>query len=171
MSINNQKNECKLMILYMLKNLSFPLTHENLSNFFLDKYASYIKFQQILAELIDTKLIEEHKTKVTVCYKITDDGTEALEAFINEITENRKHEIDEYIKINKIKLKEESMIKANYTDGQNGNFRINLEINENKDEIFKIEIDVPTSDVATTICENWKDKAKNIYSYIIKQLL
>lgn len=171
MSINNQKNECKLMILYMLKNLSFPLTHENLSNFFLDKYASYIKFQQILAELIDTKLIEEHKTKVTVCYKITDDGTEALEAFINEITENRKHEIDEYIKINKIKLKEESMIKANYTDGQNGNFRIKLEINENKDEIFKIEIDVPTSDVATTICENWKDKAKNIYSYIIKQLL
>lgn len=167
----NPKNEIKLMILYLLRNVSFSLNHENLSNFFLDKYTTFILFQDILADLVDTKLIEEYKTKTSVFYKTTADGSEALDTFINDISDKHKAELDSYIKENKFKLKEESIIRANYSDNENGSFLINLQINENKDETFKIEIDVPTSDAAITMCENWKEKAKDIYSYIIKQLL
>ena len=170
MSTYNPKNEIKLMILYMLKNVSFSLNHENLSNFFLDKYTSFIIFQVILSDLVDTKLIEEYKTKTSVFYKATVDGAEALDTFINDISPEHKRELDNYIKENKFKLKEESMISANYTDNKDS-FKISLEINENKDETFKLEIDVPTADAAITMCENWKEKAKSIYTYIIKQLL
>ena len=171
MSTYNPKNEIKLMILYLLKNVSFSLNHECLSNFFLEKYTSFIMFQDILADLIDTKLVEEYKTKVSVFYTNTEDGNEALETFINDISDIHKKELDVYLKENKIKLKEESIISANYSDSNNGNFRVSLEINENKDNTFKIEMDVPTADAAITICENWKEKAKSIYTYIIKQLL
>lgn len=171
MSSYNPKNEIKLMILYLLRNVSFSLNHENLSNFFLDKYTTFILFQDILSDLVETKLIEEYKTKTSVFYKATLDGTEALDTFINDISEEHKKELDEYIKINKFKLKEESIISANYTDNNKDNFKITLEINENKDETFKIIMDVPTVDAATTMCENWKEKAKTIYTYIIKQLL
>ena len=171
MSTYNPKNEIKLMILYLLKNVSFSLNHENLSNFFLDKYTSFIIFQDILADLVETKLIDEYKTKTTVFYKTTIDGSEALDTFIDDISPDHKKELDDYIKDNKFKLKEESIIRANYTDNNENNFKINLEINENKDESFKIEMDVPTADAAITMCENWKEKAKSIYSYIIKQLL
>lgn len=171
MTTHSPKNECKLMILYLLKNVSFPLNHENLSNFFLDRYTSYIKFQEILSELVDTKLIEEHKTKTSICYKATEDGLDALESFSNEITSSHKEELDKYIKDNKIKLKEASIIKSNYTDSTGSNYKVTLEIAENKDENFKIEVDVPSQDIAVTLCENWKDKAKNIYNHIIKQLL
>lgn len=171
MSTYNPKNEIKLMILYLLKNVSFSLNHECLSNFFLEKYTSFIMFQDILADLIDTKLVEEYKTKVSVFYTTTEDGNEALETFINDISDIHKKELDAYLKENKIKLKEESIISANYSDSNNGNFRVSLEINENKDDNFKIEMDVPTADAAITICENWKEKAKSIYTYIIKQLL
>lgn len=167
----NPKNECKLMILYLLKNISFPLNHESISNFFLDKYTTYIQFQEILAELTETKLIEEHKTKTSICYKATKDGLEALNSFINDISDNHKKEIDKYIKDNKIKLKEGSVILSNFTDGKANNYQISLQIAENPDEMFKILIDVPTVDVATTMCENWNVKAKNIYTYVIKQLL
>ena len=115
--------------------------------------------------------MEEFKTKTSVFYKATNDGIEALESFIDDISEEHKIELDKYIKDNKMKLREESKISANYTDGENGNFRIDLQINENKFDTFKIEIDVPTSDAAITMCENWKEKAKSIYAYIIKQLL
>lgn len=128
-------------------------------------------FQDILADLVDTKLIEEYKTKTSVFYKATEDGIEALDTFINDISDIHKNELNTYIKENKFKLKEESIISANYSDSQNGNYSISLEINENKDEKFKIEIDVPTADAAITMCENWKEKAKSIYTYIIKQLL
>lgn len=167
----SQKNEIKLMILYMLNKVSFSLNHENLSNFFLDKYATYIQFQEILSDLEETMLIELYKTKTSMFYKITNDGTETLNSFENDILDVHKQELDQYIKTNKIKLKEESQISANYTDGKNGTYKICLEINENKDETFKIEIDVPTTDAASTMCENWKKKAKSIYSYVIKQLL
>ena len=171
MSAYNPKNEIKLMILYLLKNVSFSLNHENLSNFFLDKYTTFILFQDILADLVDTKLIEEYKTKTSVFYKTTEDGTEALNTFINDISDIHRKELDQYIKDNKFKLKEESMISANYSDNEKGSYLIDLQINENKDETFKIEMDVPTADAAITMCENWKEKAKEIYTYIIKQLL
>ena len=168
---SNPKNEIKLMILYLLKNVSFSLNHENLSNFFLDKYTSFIAFQEILTDLVETKLIDEFKTKTSVFYKTTEDGSEALDTFIDDISEYHKKELDEYIKENKFKLKEESMISADYSDNNKGSYLINLQINENKDETFKIEMDVPTADAAITMCENWKEKAKEIYSYIIKQIL
>lgn len=171
MSTYNPKNEIKLMILYMLRNVSFSLNHENLSNFFLDKYTTFIIFQDILSDLVETKLIDEYKTKTSVFYKTTIDGSEALDTFINDITPEHKKELDDYIKENKFKLKEESIISANYSDNNKNNFKIELEINENKDETFKLEMDVPTADAAITMCENWKEKAKAIYAYIIKQLL
>ncbi len=171
MSTYDPKNEIKLMILYLLKNVSFSLNHENLSNFFLDKYTSFIIFQNILADLVDTKLIEEYKTKTSVFYKATEDGAEALDIYINDISPEHKQELDNYLKENKFKLKEESIISANYADNNTNSFKISLEINENKDETFRIEMDVPTADAAITMCENWKEKAKSIYTYIIKQLL
>lgn len=171
MNMSNPKNEIKLMILYLLRNVSFSLNHENLSNFFLDKYTSFITFQEILAELIDTKLIDEFRTKTSIFYKTTEDGSEALDTFIDDISKEHKEELNDYIKENKFKLKEESMISADYSDNNKGSYLIKLEINENKDETFKIEMDVPTADAAITMCENWKEKAKKIYTYIIKEIL
>lgn len=171
MTTFSPKNELKLMILYMLKSVSFQLNHENLSNFFLDKYTTYLKFQEIVAELVDNKLIEETKTKTSVFYTTTEDGNAALESFIGDIAPTHKKELDDYLKANKLRIKEESQISANYTDNSIGGFKIHLEYNENKDEVFKIEMDVPDEDAATTMCENWKMKAKAIYTHIIKQIL
>ncbi|MBR1454272.1 MAG: DUF4364 family protein, partial [Lachnospiraceae bacterium] len=127
--------------------------------------------QEILSDLVDTKLIDEYKTKTSIFYKTTADGADALDTFLIDISPEHKKELDDYIKENKFKLKEESMISANYSDNNKDSFKIVLELNENKDETFKIEMDVPTTDAAITMCENWKEKAKSIYTYIIKQLL
>ena len=42
----------KLMILYMLNKVNFPLTNSQLTQFFLDKeYTTYFTLQQVLSEL------------------------------------------------------------------------------------------------------------------------
>lgn len=49
----------KLMNLYMLKQVNFPLTNAQLSNFFLEHdYTTYFTLQQALNELLDAGLIQ-----------------------------------------------------------------------------------------------------------------
>ena len=168
---NNPKNECKLMILYLLRNLDFPLNHSGLSNFFLDTYASYISFQEMVSELIETGLVSEIRTKTSVCYKTTADGIDTVDIFINEISDEHKKEIDEYIKENKFRLKERTSTIADYTEGKNDSILVSLKIMEDNNEVINISMDVPSIDVARTMCEKWKIKSKNIYHYFIKELL
>ena len=48
----------KLIILYMLNKVDFPLTTSQISEFVLDKgYTSYFKLQEALSELADSRLI------------------------------------------------------------------------------------------------------------------
>ena len=48
----------KLMVLYMLNKVDFPLTNSQISEFILDKgYTNYFTLQQALHDLSDTELI------------------------------------------------------------------------------------------------------------------
>ena len=48
----------KLMNLYMLHQVNFPLTNAQLSNFFLDReYTTYFTLQQAISELVEAGLI------------------------------------------------------------------------------------------------------------------
>ena len=50
----------KLMNLYMLHQVNFPLTNAQLSNFFLDReYTTYFALQQALNELLDAGLVKK----------------------------------------------------------------------------------------------------------------
>ena len=53
----------KLIILYMLKKVDFPLTTSQISEFVLDKgYTSYFKLQEALSELAQSGLIRTETT-------------------------------------------------------------------------------------------------------------
>ena len=50
----------KLIILYMLRNSSSPITNSEISEFILDhEYTNYFHLQQALSELEETELIEK----------------------------------------------------------------------------------------------------------------
>ena len=70
----------KLMTLYMLNKVNFPLTNARLSGFFQEKgYTTYIGFQQVLTELEDTQPQHPYETiRNTYYYKITKDGVETI---------------------------------------------------------------------------------------------
>ena len=53
----------KLIILYMLSQVDFPLGNTKISNFFLDKeYTTYFTIQQVLNDLLDSELIVAEST-------------------------------------------------------------------------------------------------------------
>ena len=162
----------KLMILYMLNRVTFMMNLSQIRDFFLSKeYASYFTFQNTISDLLEAKLIEERKTKTTQKYSLTEDGITTLSYFENNLSDKIKSEIDQYIQDNKMKMKSESSFIADYIENQNNNFNVHLEIVENKDALLSIDLEMPDSETALSMCEKWKTSAQNIYNFIIKQLL
>lgn len=96
----------KLIILYMLQNVNFPLSNTQISDFILEKeYTNYFHLQEALSELQDTKLIEIEKVRNTSYYHMTEEGSKTLSFFENEISPEIREEIDRYMKEHSYELR------------------------------------------------------------------
>ena len=78
----------KLIVLYMLDQVDFPLTNTQISNFMLDKdYTTYFTVQKAISELIDAGLMRTESTYNNTHYYITPAGRETLSYFPDKISE------------------------------------------------------------------------------------
>ena len=88
----------KLMILYMLKRVKFPLTNSQISEFFLSKeYTTYFTLQQALAELTDAHLIQVETTQNSTLYELTREGEDTLGFFGKKISDLIIQDMEEYL--------------------------------------------------------------------------
>ena len=87
----------KLMVLYMLNKVDFPLTNSQISEFILDKgYTNYFTLQQALHDLSDTELIRTEHIHNNSYYSMNQSGEETLEFFGYKIPAEIKTEIDQF---------------------------------------------------------------------------
>ena len=60
----------KLIVLYMLDKVDFPLTTSQISEFILDKgYTTYFRLQETLSELTDSELLKIETTHNRTLYR------------------------------------------------------------------------------------------------------
>ena len=98
----------KLMNLYMLHQVSFPLTNAQLSNFFLDReYTTYFTLQQAVNELLEAGLVKKETMRNSSRYEITKEGEETLEFFGKNISPAIISDMDEYLKQNRFRMRNE----------------------------------------------------------------
>ena len=111
----------KLIILYMLDRIDeYTLTNSQITSFILDKgYTNLFNIHEALSEMIDEGFISVSTIRNTQHYKITNLGEEALLYFENRISISIKQEILDYFKQEKINLKNESEIYADYFYNEN----------------------------------------------------
>ena len=96
----------KLIILYMLNKVDFPLTNSQISEFILDEgYTTYFKLQQALAELAESGFIREESTHSRTFYHLTEEGRETLHFFKNDISTAIQEDIDSFLKEKNYELK------------------------------------------------------------------
>lgn len=162
----------KLMILYMLNKVNFPLTNTQISGFFFDKdYASYFSFRQVISELIESDLISAETVRNSTYYQITDDGIETIELFTNKIPVAIIDDIDIFLLENKYELRNEVGILSDYYKSTNQDYIVNCQIKEGRNTLIDINISVPAEDVAKTMCKNWENSNQELYSTIMKTLM
>lgn len=162
----------KLMNLYMLKQVNFPLTNAQLSNFFLDReYTTYFTLQQALNELLDAGLIKMEMLHNSTRYEITREGEETLEFFGKKISPAIVRDMDEYLKENRFRMRNEVGIVSDFYKSTNQDYTVHCEVREGKNVLVGINISVPDKEQAEIMCSHWKDRSQEIYAYIMKALM
>ena len=162
----------KLIVLYMLSKVDFPLTNAQISEFILDKgYTTFFKLQQALSELKDAELIREETAHNRTLYHLTDDGEESIFYFKNKISKPIQDDIDQFLKEKKYDLKNETAVKADYYKNTAGEFSVRCQVTEQQEPLIDLTLSVPTEAEAEKIAANWQKKNQNVYAWLMAQLL
>ena len=119
----------KLMNLYMLKQVNFPLTNAQLTNFFTEhEYTTYFTLQQALNELEDAGLVHKEASHNSTRYDITREGEETLNFFGKNISSAIIEDMDQYLKENKFRLREEVGTTADFYKGTNQDYIVHCAV-------------------------------------------
>ena len=162
----------KLIILYMLEKLNFPLTNGQISEFILDKgYTNYFTLQQTLSELVEANFIREETTHNRTLYHLTEEGAETNQFFKNNISAAIQQDIDTFIAEKRYELRNEVSVKADFYQNKNLEYDVRCQILENGAPLIDLTISVPTEDQAETVANNWNKKNQKIYAQIMAELL
>ncbi len=161
----------KLIILYMLDRVTFPITNAQISNYILEKeYTNFLTLQQVISELTEENLIHARTVNNRTHLHITEEGRETLHFFENRINDTIKTEINEYFQENEFVLRDEVSVLGDYYKATSGEYEAHLLAKERGTNLVELTLSVPTKEVAQSICDNWQKKNQEIYQYLIKQL-
>ena len=149
----------KLIVLFMLNEVKFPLKRSQLFEFILEReYCTFFPLQQAIGELLDSQLIQSKTVLNGTQLSITEEGKSTLKYFSNRLEPSIQEDIRNFMGQNKL----------NFTSGE---YTARLFIKEEMWDLIHIELSVPTEEGAKKACRQWKEKHEEIYGYLMEQLL
>lgn len=161
----------KLIVLYMLDRVNFPLTKAQVMDFILEKeYTNFLTLQQAISDLIDAGMLKAKSIRNRTHLEITEEGKETLDFFSNRISSQIKEDINTYFKENRFELKNEVSVMSNYYKSTSGEYEANLIIREKKINLINITLSVPTEEMAASICDKWESASQDVYSALVDKL-
>lgn len=161
----------KLIVLYMLERVNFPLTTAQISDFILEReYTNFLTLQQVIAELADAGLVEAQSNRNRTLLTVTKEGSETLSFFENRLNNSIKEEINEFFHANGMEMRNEVSILADYYKSVSGDYEAHLKAKEKNVTMVEITLSVPDENTASAICVNWQKNNQEIYQYLISKL-
>lgn len=162
----------KLIILYMLDKVDFPLTNSQISEFILNEgYTNYFTLQQTISELAESGFVREESTHSRTFYHLTEEGAQTLHFFKNDISPAIQDDIDTFLTKKKYELKNEVSVKADYYQNSKGDYSVRCQVFEQGSTLIDLTITAPTEAEAQTMSNNWTKKNQEVYAAIMASLL
>ena len=161
----------KLIILYMLNRVDFPLTKAQIGDFILEReYTNFLTLQQAIGELIDAGFVTAKSIRNRTHLILTEDGKQTLSFFGNQISDSIKKDIDGYFRDHELEMRNEVSILADYYKSTSGEYEAHLIAKDKEINLIDLTMSVPLEETAISICDNWQKKNQEIYQYLIEQL-
>ena len=132
------------------------------------EYTSYFALQQVLNELLEAGLIRVHTNHNMSRYEITKEGEDTLEFFGKNISPAIIDDMDQYLKKNRFRIRNEAGIISDFYKSTNQDYIVHCEVREGKTVLLDLSISVPDRDQAESMCSQWEKKNQEIYAYVMK---
>lgn len=162
--------ENKLLLLHAIDRLG-PVTAEQLLVFMVEnEQMGYVSLQLGLAELTDGALIRKKNHPLGALYALTGKGHDALAMFRERIPYSRLSLVDEKASAWRQRFRREKQMLADFRKMDNGEYRVELCLLENEENLLDIAISVPTHAHAQRFCDTWIAKATSVYAHIMHTL-
>ena len=162
----------RLIILFMLNKVDFPLTNTQITNFILENdYTDYFTVQQTFSDLADSGLITAESTHNNTRYHITAEGQQVLKFFSGKISEAIKDDIITYLRNNKWNLKNETSIFADYYRTTDSVYAVRCQMKDGEKSLIDLTLTVSSKEQASAVCKNWQEQNDRIYSLLMDELI
>jgi len=162
----------KLIILYILDSVDYPLTNNRLTEFILERqYTNYFNVQQVLAQLVEDGYVSSEVSRNTTTYLITSAGGQTLSLFLNDLNPAIRKDIDNFLRDHSYALREEVAYPADYEKTKFGDYITQLQILERNQPIFELKLSVPNEEDAIRVCNEWEKNNADLYRYAVSKLL
>ncbi len=94
--------------------------------------------------MVDSELISKENTQNTTFYGMTNNGSEVLHFFNNDISTEIKEDTDTYLKEHAFRLRTESSTIADYYKTANDDYAVHCVVRENGAPMIDLTLYVPT---------------------------
>ena len=161
----------KLIILYMLRKVDFPMTGTQISDLVLgQRYTTYFHLQEVLSEMQETDLISCEMVNHTAFYSLTEQGKQTLAYFGKEVPPEIREDIDSYLAVHRYSLRSDASTWADYRQTSPHEYTVHCVASENGSPLVEISFTVPTETAAQVLAENWRSRSQKAYEALLQIL-
>ena len=161
----------KLMILYTLDSANSPLRKSLVSDCLIDQdYTDYMTAQTAIGELKDGGFIESFSEGNAEWLRLTQEGSKTLSLFLGNLNEEIRRDCLAYLKKHNMELRNASSVYASYKRSAESQFEVTLTAKDRGVTLIDLRLNVPTEEIAKSVCENWQRKNADLYAYLTEQL-
>lgn len=170
---NKSLAQDKVLILYILNNVKHDITESDLFKLLSPvNNINYFYFKQILADLVDSKLVQtytkdDESDDKPLLYELTPDGKNSLNLTIDVLPGLVKLKIDTVLKNEVNNIVSEDSIVTEYIPENEHSYTVKCKIVENNKTIFEVRTFAGSNENAKLISDNWKENAFVIYPKIL----
>ncbi|MCD8231636.1 MAG: DUF4364 family protein [Clostridiales bacterium] len=162
----------RMIILYMLDKVEYPLTNTQITNFILEKdYTNYFTVQQTLFDLLSTELITAESTHSNTRYRITDEGRKTLRFFEDKVSPEIREDINTYFAEHHYELRQETSAYADYYKASGTGYQVRCRIKNLEQDEVDLTLAVRTREQAEAVCTNWEKDYTEVYSMLMDMLV
>ena len=110
-------------------------------------------------------------TQNSTLYELTREGEDTLGFFGKKISDPIIQDMEEYLKENKVRMRDEVSTLADYYRSTNADYIVHCEIREGRSSLLELQIAVPEEKQAEQMCSNWQKSSQAIYAFVLKELM
>ncbi|MCI5623701.1 MULTISPECIES: DUF4364 family protein [Anaerostipes] len=168
----NQLTLYKLMILYLIGKVDFPLSNSQVSEFIIEKgYTNYFNVQRAFHELEEEEMLRIKTIRNMSHYSLTEEGKEAIDMFEYQIPNSIKEDIGQFLDEKEYELRKETDLEADFFPAKRDEYTVHLRIKEKGSLLLELNLNVVSREQAVHICDHWNQMHSEIYSTLIQKLL